>query len=255
LHATPISKLMRRDIAPYLSGPPVAAARARSRLMSCCKWAMEMGLLDVNPVIGSGVPDRHIKPRERVLSLDEIAAIWKACDGPYAYDVIVKLLIVTAMRRAEVGDLRWRELDRANGLCVIPASKAKSGRDFTLPLPPLAWSIIDDGGRRGAGADWLFSSHGFQAWSQCKKALDARCGVEAWTHHDLRRSAATALADAGTPPHVVEAILGHQYGSRVARTYNRARHVNEMKTALAMWADRIRSQVEGGERKVVPLRS
>jgi integrase len=254
LHHVPISKLTRRDIAPYLVGPPVAAARARSRLISCCRFAMEMGYIDSNPVIGSTVPDKHVKPRERVLSLDELAAIWKACDGPYAYDVVVKLLIVTAARRSEIGDLRWRELHRDTGSLVIPAARIKSGRDFTLPLPPLAWSIIDAWRDHGAGADWLFWGHGFRGWSRSKRELDTRCGVEGWVLHDIRRSVATHMADAGTSPHVVEAVLGHQYGSQVARTYNRARYIAEMKTALAMWADRIQA-FDGGERKIVSLRS
>jgi hypothetical protein len=58
----------------------------------------------------------------------------------------------------------------------------------------------------------------------------------------------------GVAPHTIEAILGHQTGSRVARTYNRSAYLNEMRTALAMWADRIEALVEGGERKIIPLR-
>jgi integrase len=99
LHGMPIHRITRRDIAPFLNGPAVASARARSRLMACCRWAIEQGYLDANPVIGTSVPDKHIKPRERVLSAQEIVAIWNACDGRYAYNVIVRLLIVTAARR------------------------------------------------------------------------------------------------------------------------------------------------------------
>jgi integrase len=162
LHATPIHKITRRDIAAHLNGPPVAAARARSRLMACCRWAIEQGLIEANPVIGTGIPDKHIKPRERVLSLDEIAAIWKACDGPNAYDTIIRLLIVTACRRQEIGSLRHSELDWENGLLIIPPDRAKSKRTHTLPLPPLAWSIIDSWVERGAFPDHLFSGKGFQ---------------------------------------------------------------------------------------------
>jgi len=50
-------------------------------------------------------------------------------------------------------------------------------------------------------------------------------------------------------------VLNHASGFRagVAGTYNRALYQNEMRAALAMWADHIRSLVEGGERKIVQL--
>ena len=57
-------------------------------------------------------------------------------------------------------------------------------------------------------------------------------------------------------PHVVEVVLNHASGFRagVAGTYNRALYQNEMRGALAMWASHVQSLVEGGERKVVPIR-
>jgi integrase len=254
LHGLPISRISRADIAAHLSGPPVAAGRARSALMGFFSWAIKQGHVDANPVIGTDVPHEHIKPRERVLSLDELAAIWKACNGAYAYDMIVRLLIVTGCRRQEVGSMRWAELNRAEGTWTIPAARSKSDRSHTLPLPALAWSIIDAWTQRGAFPDRLFSGKGFGAWAMNKRALDARCGVEGWTLHDLRRSVATHLGDMGIAPHTIEAILGHTLGSRVARTYNRSPYLDEMRTALAMWADHIETLVEGAERKIVPLR-
>jgi integrase len=251
LASMPISKITRRDIAPYLAGPPVAAARARSRLMTCVSWAIEQDLLDNNFVVGSTVPDKHARPRSRVLSLDELAAIWKAC-GDDAYGTIVKLLILTACRRSEIGDLRWRELEK--GMFTIPASRAKAHHDHVLPLPDLAGRIIDAWASR-AGRDWLFQGHGFQGWSPAKRALDARSGVQGWVLHDIRRSVATHMAEAGTSPHVVEAILGHQYGSKVARTYNRAAYTNDMRVALAQWADHLQALIEGTEQRIIAIRS
>jgi hypothetical protein len=162
LHPIPIGKLTRRDIAPYLSGPPTAAGRARSCLMACCKWAIEQGLIDANPVVGTGSPDRHIGPRERVLTSEELVAIWKASEADqFAYGTIVRLLMITGARRQEVGSMAWDELDRKAGTWTIPAARAKTKRDHTLPLPFLAWRLIDDWQTRGAFADRLFSKAGF----------------------------------------------------------------------------------------------
>jgi integrase len=253
LHRTPISKLTRRDIAPYLNGPPAAAGRARSCLMGCCTWAMEQGYIETNPVIGTGKPDKNIGPRERVLSAAELVKIWLACDGPCAYGTIVRLLIVTGCRRQEVGSMAWSELDREEGTWTIPAVRAKSGRDHTLPLPPLAWKIIDEWQARGAGPERLFSPNGFTTWAVSKRGLDARCGVEAFTLHDIRRSAATHMGDIGISPHTIERVLGHSLGNRVAKTYNHSRYLSDMRVALAQWAERIQELVDGSERKLIAI--
>jgi integrase len=217
-------------------------------------WCIKEGLADTNPVIGTAVPDEHIGPRERVLNAAELVAIWNACDGPFAYDTIVRLLICTAARRQEIGSMAHAELDRATGIWTIPGNRAKSGRDHVLPLPALAWGLIDDWVQRGAWPERLFSPKGYTAWAVGKARLDARCGVAGWVLHDLRRSAATHMADMGVAPHTVEAVLGHQTGSKVARTYNRSPYVNDMRVALAMWADHVTHLIEGRARVVVPIR-
>jgi len=55
-------------------------------------------------------------------------------------------------------------------------------------------------------------------------------------------------------PHIIEEILGHTSGhkSGVAGIYNRSVYEREVRAALALWQDHVRTLVEGGERKVVP---
>jgi hypothetical protein len=64
------------------------------------------------------------------------------------------------------------------------------------------------------------------------------------------------MCDLGVAPHVVEQILNHQSGHRsgVRGVYNRSSYEREVRAALALWADHIRKLVEGGERKIVPMR-
>jgi integrase len=63
-----------------------------------------------------------------------------------------------------------------------------------------------------------------------------------WRLHDLRRTAATVMADnLGVLPHVIEAVLNHISGHRagVAGIYNRARYEAEMRDALERWAQHV----------------
>jgi integrase len=259
LHGMPVDKIHRKDIAARVvvimreRGSPTAA-RARGALGTFFTWCMRMGLCESNPTIGSVAPAAG-DGRSRVLSDAELAAIWHACAND-DHGRIIKLLTLTACRRAEIGDMCWTELDDPErpSTFTIPATRAKNGRQHTLPVLPMMRAIINDVPRM-VSRDQLFGvrSHGFTRWPIDKAELDRRSAVSNWTIHDLRRTCATRMADLGVQPHVVEQILNHQSGHRrgVAGTYNRSPYANEVKQALALWEDHIRTLVEGDKRKVL----
>ena len=68
----------------------------------------------------------------------------------------------------------------------------------------------------------------------------------------IRRSVATGLSKLGVQPHVIEAMLNHQSGSKagVAGVYNRNPYEREVNQAMLMWSDHISNLIKGGERKV-----
>jgi integrase len=126
-----------------------------------------------------------------------------------------------------------------------------------LPLMPLALKIIQSVPERVA-RHHLFgsrSSGGFSDWGHARADLDQRLGatVKPWRLHDLRRTCATRLCDLGVAPHVVEQLLNHASGHKggVAGIYNRSNYANEVRAALALWADHLRTIVGGGARKVL----
>jgi integrase len=231
------------------------AREARSALSTFFSWCMQEGHCDRNPVIGSRTPTT--KPRERVLTDAELAAIWKSCADDDDSGRIVKLLICTGCRRNEIGGLSWSWFAPDLSKFTIPAERCKNGRPHELPVMPMMRSIIERV-PRVVDRDSLFGHRGdgFTLWDDRKKALDARCGVTGWTLHDIRRTVATGLGNLGIQPHVIEALLNHQSGSKrgVAGTYNRSPYANEVRNALATWHDRIRSLIDGGERVLVPFK-
>jgi integrase len=189
-----------------------------------------------------------------VLSDSELAAIWRACKDD-DYGRIIRLLILTAARRAEIGGIAWSEIDLERGTWTLPAERSKNGRAHTLPLMPVALDIIKSVPQM-VSRDQLFgarSQDGFASWDKGKTALDQRSGVTNWTPHDIRRSVATRMADIGIAPHIIEQILNHQSGHKrgPAGIYNRSSYEREVRAALALWEDHIRTLIEGGERKIV----
>jgi integrase len=259
LHGMPVDTITRHDVSARVkaiareSGNPTAA-RAKGALSSLFVWALADGLCEQNPTIGSAQPEEG-KPRERVLADEELAAIWRAC-GDDDYGRVIRLLILSGCRRAEIGDLRWSELDDPEqpSSFTIPAARSKNKRAHTLPIMPMMRELIASVPKL-ATRDQLFGqrSHGFTAWYDGKPALDKRSGVANWVVHDIRRTVATRMADLGVQPHIIEVVLNHYSGHRagVAGTYNKSPYANEVRNALASWHDHLRTIIAGGARKVL----
>jgi len=247
LHPLPIHKINRALIASRLeeiatSSGPTASNRARAALSALFTWAMKAGIVEENPVVGA-VKIADEVSRDHVVTDEELAAIWKACRED-DHGRIVRLLILTGQRRDEVGDMRWSELDLDRALWTIPRERTKNGLTHEVPLSPLAVEIVRSTPRR-EGREFVFGEGqgGFSGWSKSKTRLVSRiekagAQVRAWRLHDLRRTAATRMADLGVLPHVVEAVINHISGHKagVAGIYNRATYGAEKREALESWA-------------------
>ena len=256
LHATPINDITRQAVAIRLRAiidkhSANTASRARSNLSSFFAWAVGEAIADQNPVIGTNDPGSN-PPRKRVLSNDELCAVWNACENAGEYGKIVRLLMLSGCRRSEIGKLCWSWLKNDTTTMTIPATLTKNHNEHMLPITSLMRSIID-GIEHMVGRDQLFGvrAGGFSKWGT---KLDVSF-AEPWTLHDIRRSVATGMANIGIQPHVIEAVLNHVSGHKagVAGIYNRSTYAIEMKQALAMWSDHIASIVTGSERKVIPM--
>ena len=246
LHALKFDKIGRAQIAARLgaiadNSGAVSADRARAALSALFTWAMKEGLCESNPVIATNTFSNS-GSRERVLSDQELAAIWLALpDNDYGR--IVKLLALTGTRREEIAGLRWSEVDLQNRVLDLPGSRTKNKRPFVIPLSETAHNILAGIPRRD-GRDLIFGkgAGGFQGWTKSKKELDAKlASMTGWTLHDLRRTASTGMNELGVEPHVVEACLNHVSGHRagIAGTYNKAAYKSQKAAALDTWAHHV----------------
>jgi integrase len=247
LHGVAVSAIDRAAVAVHLKAiakdsGAVTANRARSTLSAMFAWAIGEGLCEANPVIGTNKKDEG-GSRERVLTDTELAAVWNAAPDN-DYGTIVKLLMLTAQRRDEVGGLEWSEIDQRAKVISLPGARTKNSRAHDIPLSAAALALIEALPRR-AGREFVFGSGegGYSGWSRSKEALDESAQLsEGWTLHDLRRTAATRMADLGVQPHVIEAILNHVSGhkSGVAGIYNRSTYAAEKRAALELWASHLK---------------
>jgi integrase len=271
LHGRPINEINRREIAALLASLNLAGNRlgngaatkknARAALNALFAWGMSEGLVENNPVIGS--TSYEVKSRDRVLSPDELRAVWLAAPAN-AFGRIIRLLMLLGQRESEIADLRRSEL-QGDGI-LLPGERTKNRRQHFVPLPAAAYAIINEQlTQQAPDRELVFAGRGhgsFSNWSKAKRELDAAIAAKRgkplapWRIHDLRRSFVTHANEIGVAPHIVEAVVNHQSGTRggVAGVYNHARYEPEKRTALDRWAEYLLSVVAGEASNVAPLR-
>lgn len=255
LHELPLVGLTRAHIAGALdtieakSGARSADC-ARTALSSFLTWTIDRGHLELNPAAGMSRRCSN-GSRERVLSEAELVTIWQAA-GKDDYAAIIRLLILTAQRRDEIGGLEWGEIDLDKAQIDLPGRRTKNRKPHVVPLAGAARSILTSCARL-PGRKFVFGygEKGFQGWSACKRRLEERLpnDMPHWTLHDLRRSVITHLGENGFAlPHVTEMLVNHLSGHKagIAGVYDKAKYLPERRKALQVWSDHMAKRVSEG---------
>lgn len=239
-----------RDLIRGLEGE-VLPNRVLATLKSVFTHAVKQDWLEHSPADHVDKPKAEAA-RERVLSMDELARVWRAAGllgypaGPWA-----RVLMLTGQRRSEVAGMRWADLELDAGLWTLTASHTKAKRTHLVPLPGAALAIIRDLPRVG---DYVFGTtanapmRGFaREKAQLDTWLDSKGeGLgEAWRFHDLRRSAATHMVRLGIPELVVSRVLNHAVTGVTGKHYALHSYADEKRHALDTWAAEIDRAVNG----------
>jgi integrase len=238
------------------AGNKAMAARTATYGKAAYGWGVKRGTLSANPFVN--LPAMATARRDRVLTDDELIAIWRATAGPGPYNGIVRLLILTGQRREEVAGMTWAELsdDRT---WTVPAPRAKNNTTHIVPLASPVQAFLRSVPRY---SEFVFpgrKGRPFNGWAHAKAGLDKRSGVTGWRLHDLRRTVATGLQRLGVRLEVTEAILNHVSGTRggIAGVYQRHDWAEEKRAALEAWGKNVMAIDDGREAagNVVPLRA
>jgi integrase len=236
---------------------PVQADRTLAYLRKCLNWYALRDDRFVPPIVpGMARTKAKERARDRVLSDDEIRLIWPALEG--IWGAFVKVLLLTAQRRSEVGGMRRSEIDQ-NGVWTIPLERSKSKRPNVISLSRAALDIID---AQSNGYDHVFASRketSFSAWSKPKNEFDmvvakAKGGepLPNWTLHDLRRTAKTLMVRAGVRPDISERVLGHVIAG-VEGVYDRHSYLDEKRDALEKLAALVKRILNPPAENIVQL--
>jgi integrase len=219
--------------------PPSERAHAQGALAIFFRFCLRRHYLEKNPLDRLERPPKSTS-RSRILSEDEIKAVWNTSSGMFGD--IVKLCLLTGQRRSEIAQLTTDMIDSANTLITFPPELTKNRREHKFPFGQMSEEILHAALSRRphqqspylfpARKTWRKKATVYNAWNKDKRVL-----------HDLRRTVSSNWAALGVPLEVTEKYLNHVSGSTsgVAGIYNRHTYLPEMREAVKKWEMRIHS--------------
>jgi integrase len=248
--------------------PRSEQAHALAVLRTFLRWCVRPPRRYIKHSPLEGITITMGKPRKRLLKDDELVTVWNSAEKQgYPHGSIVQLLILTGQRKTEIANLRQPWINEKDRTITLPDWICKNGQEHTFPYGGRVAAILETIPRRNS-TDLLFPSYvaddrPISGWSKYKKRLDDLSEelpenwdstvlypkIPAWRLHDLRRTFGTKLAELKVTPHVVERMLNHSMGSisnktdglvsEVAKVYNLAAYLPEMRDAVAKWEHRL----------------
>lgn len=257
-----IAEIKRRDIVLLLDKirdrAPITGNRVHGALSRLFNFAAERGVIEDSPCTRiRKLPERG---RSRVLSNDEIKALWDALDlenmkiDIYRLSKLaIKMILLTGARPGEVSGMSWAEISDDN-FWNIPAERMKNGEANRVPLCRMALETIEEARVYSCESAYVFRSSHKDNEPVTRHALTKavnrhwrEMGIqEAFTPHDLRRTLRTRLAELGVSDIVAERVLGHRLQGIMA-VYNQHSYDVEKRQALTLWETRLKEIIGQAE--------
>lgn len=193
------------------------------------------------------------RARDRILTDDELRAVWKAAEAyPGPFGRYLQFVLLTVTRRNEAADMADTELSGDDW--IIPAARYKTKVDHVVPLSEAARGLLASL-QRVKDVPYYFTTgtEPISGFTKFKSEFDKACGVTGWTIHDLRRTGRSLMSRAGIEADHAERCLGHAIGG-VRGTYDRHAYYDEKKRAFEALAAQI-DRIINPQDNVVPMRA
>ncbi len=186
---------------------PATVNRHLSVLSKIFSLAVDAELTDSNPC--SRVKKFRLNnQRVRVLSAEEEGKLFSALDDNELVKSIVTVALHTGLRRGEIFNLKWFDVDFTRG--ILQVRESKSGEKRVVPMNATVKTLLGSLQRK---SEYVFPSPKTGGRLDNIKRSFRRAvwiaNIEDFRFHDLRHTAATRMADAGADPFTLAKILGH----------------------------------------------
>jgi integrase len=271
-----VRDLTRRQLVRLLQGivdrgAPVTANRVYSLLVQTFKWAVAQDVVPASPMAGIEKPGGHEQERRRFLSAEEVRTFWTKLESAsmaLPTRLALKLLLVTGQRRGELTFAKWTDFDLDAKRWTIPVALLKSSHarradpePHVVPLSPLALELLRELHKLTGESEHVLparadkrksQSYSERVLSRAVRENANHFGIEHFTPHDLRRTAASFMTKLKVPRLHVEKVLNHSTGD-IAEVYDRHDYLPEKRAALLKWGAHLQGIIAGENSNVVEL--
>lgn len=241
-------------------GSPQSALFARNTLKRLFSFAISRQATLTNPA--QQLIARYIatpQSRTRVLSPDELGTMLRkiyASDMARPSKLALHLLVITMVRKSEMIEAEWSEIDFDAGIWRIPAERMKKDKEHWVYLSRQAISMFAELKARSHSQRFVFPMRRGNEDKPIHKstlnvavrAMDA--GIQHFVIHDFRRTASTHLHEMGQSSDAIEKALAHSIKG-IKGVYNRAEYADERKKIMQLWADFVDAQIDEGRKVVI----
>lgn len=222
--------------------------RMLSELKQCAKYLMVMDIIQDNKLIN--IQSRFVgegsKPRERVLTMRELKAIYDFSHSDYSppeNSAICLILMFTGARSGELRTALKSDVDLDAKIWTVQRENSKTGRPIVRPIPdflmphfrflfsinPKAENLIIS--NRGTE---LKVAGFFGRFNRLKAALE----IDGFSPHVFRHTLATHFGDLKIEPYVAEKMLAHEMAGEM-KTYNKGQYLQQQLDAMHIYHDAI----------------
>ena len=271
-YAKDIWRSLDKDVFPTIGSIPVQEIKARTivealepikargaletvrrlvqRINEIMIYAVNTGLIDVNPASGVGMafekPKKQNMPTLRPEELPRLMRSLVMSNLSVATRCLIEWQLLTLVRPSEASGARWAEIDLDAKLWTIPAERMKARREHIVPLSQQALDILELMKPISAQREHVFPSRNDpkQAMnSQTANAALKRIGYGGkLVAHGLRSIASTAMNEAGFNPDIIEAALAHSDKNEVRRAYNRSTYLVQRQEIMTWWGGLVKDK-------------
>ncbi len=242
-----------------LRGSDHVALLTRNVLKRMLAYAISRGIIFNNPA--AAIEARYIAQatsRDVALTPQEIGILLR---GIYTsgmnrrHKLALHLLILCMVRKSELIEATWDEMNFVTAEWRIPAERMKMDNPHIVPLSGQALAMFEELKFLAGDSPYVFPSRNDYRHPISKTTLNTavrtlNLDVRDFVIHDFRRTASTLLHEQGYNSDWVEKSLVHKI-SGVRGVYNRAEYLGQRREMLQAWADFVDAQIEEGRKVII----
>lgn len=246
-------------------GAPATAIHVRDIIKQIYGFAILHGEKVKNPADEVGPASiATFVAKDRALSPTEIRIMLKQLEHVPTLPTIrlgLRLILLTMVRKSELQDATWDEVDFENSVWTIPKERMKRSKAHNVYLCNQALDILIAlktcagnsryvlPSRYDADAPMSRATFNRITTAVAERAKKERLPLEPFTVHDLRRTGSTLLNELGFNRDWIEKALAHEDSRSSRGVYNKAQYEPQRRHMLQEWANMIDAWVDGRKYK------